>query len=569
MKLFKNIVRLTVAFVTVSFFTSAQQPLLIPPVLTGPTFNLNVTMDSTEFFPGIKTPTYGYNGNILGPTLILNKGETVTMNVTNNINTTTTVHWHGLHVPAYADGGPHQIISRNTTWSTSFTVMNNAATFWYHPHGENKTDIQVTKGLAGFILVKDSAENSLTLPRTYGVDDIPLVFQTKSFDMLYQTAIATMYDTVAMVNATINPYLDVPAQVVRLRLLNGASHRSFNFGFSNNQSFSMIGSDGGLLPAPVVMNRLLLSPGERAEILIDLNGKQGQTIQLVNYGTQIPTGVMGALTVGNGMAQIPDYNLNPLNGADFNLLQLNVSPPTANPVSSIPSTLVPLSPFDTSLINRNRSMLFAPQVMSMQNMVQGPFTINGNQFNMMVVNDTTYLNDVERWTLSNQTLVAHPFHIHDVQFLISRINGALPPAHEAGWKDVVLVMPQQSVTFLTKFQDFADDSVPYMYHCHLLHHEDDGMMGSFVVLNRNNGIEDAFPINPLSIYPNPVDATLSFEENLRFDKIIITNAIGKTSIEKSDIRNSTINVANLSAGYYTLTGFTKDNTIYRGRFIKN
>jgi bilirubin oxidase len=103
--------------------------------------------------------------------------------------------------------------------------MNDAGTFWYHPHGQGKTDMQVSKGIAGLIIVKDSIESALTLPRTYGVDDFPLIVQTKCFDVLHQVAIATAMDTVPMVNATMNPFLDVPGQVVRLRLLNGASDR--------------------------------------------------------------------------------------------------------------------------------------------------------------------------------------------------------------------------------------------------------------------------------------------------------------------------------------------------------
>lgn len=199
----------------------------IPPALSGTTFDLSVQSGTTQIYTGINSPTFGINGSFLAPTLVLKKGDVVTMNVTNNLTTETTIHWHGLHVPAHADGGPHQVIEEGTTWSPEFTVMNDAGTYWYHPHGAHKTDLQVSKGLAGMIIVQDEVEAALVLPRTYGVDDFPLIVQTKSFDILHQIAIATVYDTVPMVNGIRDPYLDVPAQVVRFRLLNGSSTARF------------------------------------------------------------------------------------------------------------------------------------------------------------------------------------------------------------------------------------------------------------------------------------------------------------------------------------------------------
>jgi blue copper oxidase len=546
----------TVAFTTVTTFLFAQNPLFIPPTISGTNFVLNVQADSTEFFPGHKTPTYGVNGNILGPTLILNKGDNVTLNVTNNLPTTTTMHWHGLHVPAMADGGPHQIITQGNTWSPSFTVMNDAGTYWYHPHGQNKTDIQVSKGLAGLIIVKDSTEAALTLPRTYGVDDFPIIVQTKCFDVLYQTAIATVFDTVPMVNATINAEMNAPAQIIRLRLLDGSSDRSYLFGFSNNMNFYQIATDGGLLQTPVMINRMRLSPGERAEVLVDLSSMQGQTVQLMNFGSQLPNGIIGAQTVGMGMSQIPDYNQNFLNGADFSLLQMNVVAPTSNPVTTIPSALVPLQPLDTNLIHRTRNIVFAPQTMGPIEMVEGPFTMNGHQFSMDTINDTTYLNHIEKWTLTNQTLIAHPFHIHDVQFFIADINGGPVPPTEQGKKDVVLVMPQQTVSFVTKFEDFTD-TIPYMYHCHLLHHEDDGMMGSFVVLPSPSGIEDKFTGSIVRYYPNPVSGALSIETT-GFDSEIIYllhDELSRCILSGTADNNSgklEINLGHIRPGIYTM-----------------
>src|SRR3990172_4380460 len=268
---FKKTILVAAVFVAATFVSFSQNPLAIPDTLDGTVFNLSVQPGTTVFFPPYNTPTFGYNGSLLGPTLLINKGDSITLNVTNNITQRTTVHWHGFHVAPQNDGGPHQIIDTNTTWSPSFKMLNNAATFWYHPHGEGKTEIQISKGLAGMIIVRDSAEASYNLPRKYKVDDFPLIVQSKAFDLLYQVATATHEDTVMMVNGTMNPYLQVPKQVVRLRLLNASADRTYNFGLSDNSNFYLIATDGGMLSQPVPMNRLRLSTGERAEILVDFN----------------------------------------------------------------------------------------------------------------------------------------------------------------------------------------------------------------------------------------------------------------------------------------------------------
>jgi len=550
----KRISQLALLLLT-SFGSHAQNPLLIPPLLEGQVFDLVVQPGITQFFPGINTPTFGVNGNILAPTLVLNKGETVTLNVTNNLSTSTTMHWHGLHVSAMNDGGPHQVIDEGATWSPQFEVMNNAGTFWYHPHGENKTDLQVSKGLAGMIIVRDNEEAAIELPRTYGVDDFPLVVQSKSFDVLNQIQIATHADTTVMVNATVDAFLDVPAQVVRFRLLDGASDRSFMFGFSNGMNFYQIATDGGLMEVPNETNRLRLSNGERAEILVDFSALQGQTIYLMSYSSELPDGIIGAENVGV-MAEPEGYSDNPLNGADFNLLQINVVEPTADPINTIPvslSTIVPLSVDDVDV---ERTINLAPQVMGMEGMVEGPFVMNDVQFNMEVINITCQLNNTELWTITNQTQVAHPFHIHDVEFQIVDFNGDNPPPDLAGWKDVVLVMPMQSVSFITKFEDFADPMTPYMYHCHLLHHEDEGMMGSFVVVDPNNVSQTQE--QPFSVFPNPAQhgsAITISNSSEQFISAVIFDLSGKqiqSVLFTQGELTQVISLSSIAAGIYTL-----------------
>lgn len=324
---------------------SAQNPLYIPPTLSGPTYNLNLQQDSVQFFPGLKTQTYGASSAILGPTLILEKDSTVAMNVQNNLADTTTMHWHGMHVAPENDGGPHTIILPGQTWSPSFQIMDKAATYWYHPHLHMKTAEHVVKGIAGFILVKDAEEAALNLPRTYGVDDFPMVLQTKAFDTSNQIIVDSHEDSIFMINATIDPYLDAPAQVVRFRLLNGSSNRTYLMGFTDSLTFYQIASDGGLLANPVAMNRLRLGPGERAEILLDLGTMQGQTIEMINYCEELPVGIYGAqYPAMNQFATLPGYPTNPLNLYNYTMLTINVVAPTASPVTSVISSGVTVTP---------------------------------------------------------------------------------------------------------------------------------------------------------------------------------------------------------------------------------
>ena len=503
----------------ISSILSAQNPLAIPPALTGITFELNLQNGSRTFFPGSTTTTMGVNGDLLGPTLILNAGEVVTMNVHNNLGEETTIHWHGMHVSAANDGGPHTVIEPGTTWSPQFEVLDKASTYWYHPHLHEKTAEHVTKGIAGFIIVKDAEEAALDLPRTYGLDDFPIVLQSRAFDADKQFIVETAADDLMMVNGTLDAYLDAPAQVVRLRLLNGSTNRTYNLGFNNNITFSQIASDGGLLDASLTMMRLRLSPGERAEVLVNLTGMEGQSVQLISYASELQSGIYGATNPSvMPIGGINGYASNPLNGSDFNVLQINVGAATADPVTSIPSTLVTNTPYSVADVQATRSLLFQPQQMGPTGMINGPFVINGATFNMDVINLEIPLNNTEIWELTNMTAISHPFHIHDVQFYILDIDGAMPPANMRGRKDVVMVPPMGgTVRFITKFEDFADPDVPYMYHCHMLSHEDDGMMGQFLVTGDVTASEEilgtTYPV--FELYPNPVsDKTLQLNINL-------------------------------------------------------
>ena len=484
---------------------NGQNPLFIPDTLSGASINLNLQNGQVEFYNGFNTNTIGYNQDILGPTIFLEKGNEVNFNVTNNISETTTVHWHGLHVSSENDGGPHTVVEAGQVWSPSFTVMDNAATYWYHPHLHEHTEEQVTQGAAGFIIVRDDEEAQLELPRKYGEDDFPIVIQSRAFDANKQMMTNTAADDIILTNGTLDAFLDAPAQVIRLRLLNGSTERIYNLGFQGNLGFSQIATDGGLLNAPVTLTRLRLVPGERAEILLDLSSMQGQTFNLMSFASELPSGNYGAANP-SAMPQgsIVGYSDNSLNGNDFNILQVNVVAPTPDAINSIPIALIANSPYSESNSDATRNLLFQPAQMGPTGMLNGPFEINGLGYNMEVINYEIPLNNTEIWELTNQTAIAHPFHIHDVQFYILDINGNPPPANMLGKKDVVLVPPMfGTVRFITKFEDFANEEIPYMYHCHMLSHEDEGMMGQFIVFDNSTAVSE-FGKDAISIYPNPV-----------------------------------------------------------------
>lgn len=533
----------------------AQNPLPIPPVLSGTTIDLSIQEGTWEFHPGEVVATYGYNGDLLGPTILLDVGQAVTLNVTNLMPDLTTTHWHGLHVSPQNDGGPHSLIYPDSTWSPSFTVLDKAGTYWYHPHGHGFTDYQVTRGAAGMIIIRDAEEQALDLPRTYGVDDIPLILQTKPI-VAGEIMLHTGLDSVVVTNGVRDAAVTLPAQVVRLRCLNGSNERTLLLGLSNGAPMYVIGSDGGLLAAPVAVDRLLLNPGERYEVLLDLNGMAGQTFDLMSYGSQIPNGVMGSPDVSVAGVTPDGYAENALNGGDFRFLRITVGPQTGAPVTTIPATLAVVTPYVEADADVTRSFVFEPETMGPMGMVEGPYLINGELYDMDVINEVVELGATEIWTFTNNTMVAHPFHIHDIQFHVLDRNGAPVPVHEQGRKDVVLVPPMGTVRVITRFDDFADPEMPYMYHCHILMHEDEGMMGQFLVVDPNGVGEPA--LSDLAVWPNPATEGLY----LRWSgmagtlEIALTDAAGRAVLRRqlrSDRMNERIDVGGLAPGIYVLS----------------
>lgn len=549
----------------------SQTAIPIPDTLSGNNIALTMHQDTVQFFSGQATQTLAFNQYAyLGPTLILNNGQNVSITVNNQIGDTTNVHWHGLHVSPTNDGGPHIMIMDGMSWNPQFTVLDKASTYWYHPHFHGKTAEHAIKGAAGIIIVRDNDEAQLNLPRRYGVDDFPIIVQSAQLDSNNQFMPFGMQDSTVLVNGVranygYSAYLNVPAQVVRLRLLNAAGERTFNFGFTGNMPFKIIGSDGGLLGAPVNATRIRVSPGERYEILLDLSSMNGQSIYLMSYGSELPTGVQGGPTMPMPPGNPPMDS--PLNGVDYNILQLNIGNPSANPVTSIPATLVTVTPIPASQSNITRSIeMTAINMMAMD----GPFFFNQQLFDMERIDYYIPIDNTEIWELTNSTMVAHPFHIHDVQFYVLDRDGNLPPVYERGRKDVVLVLPQETVRFITKFETFTDTVVPYPFHCHILMHEDDGMMGQFLVVPAGfTGIDDNFVLTQnIKVFPNPTFSFLQFDlpEN---DAISyrITDMSGRVVQKQDNFSDNAIQVSQLNVGIYHIW-FRAGDKFYSSKFQK-
>ena len=458
------------------------QNLWIPPILEGKSFDLTLSKTSKSFWSGATTTTYGFNKALFwGPTLILNQGDTVQMKVKNDLSEPTTVHWHGLHLPAAMDGGPHQVIPPGQTWSPSFTVKNNAATYWYHPHPHESTQKQMTYGAGGLIIIQDPVEAALVLPRTYGVDDIPVVLTSRRFyrdDQFSFEGDDDKYGDYLLTNGTLDAQVRLPAQFVRLRILNAEIERGYDLGFSDNRTFYLIATDGGLVDQPIPVTRLKLMVGERVEVLVDLSGdKPGSTLDLMAYNSGQKFGFPGSEPGRNRP------NGSYLNNIDFRLLHIHVSARAPKPITKLPKTLAKNRFWTDAEVTNRRTVRIG------RGPREGTFVFDRKPFDMHTTNLVVTLGAVEAWTITNDRVFGHTFHIHDVQFKITARSDGPVPDYEQGWKDTFYVPINGSVTFVAKFDDYASDTDPFMYHCHMANHEDSGLMGQFLVVKNPAAIK--------------------------------------------------------------------------------
>ena len=458
-------------------------------------FHLTVAEGTREFFPGKQTPTAGVNGPYLGPTVRLRRGEDVDLIVQNNLDEMTTMHWHGMHFPARMDGTPHQRIEPGESWTASFAVHQQAAPLWYHPHPHGTTGRQVYRGVSGLMWIDDAESDALDLPKTYGVDDIPLVIQDRQFDdngaFRFALTQGAVYGNTMLVNGTWSPLLRAESRRIRFRLLNGSNARIYYIGFDDGREFHLVATDGGFLDAPLRTDRVTLAPGERAEVLVDFS--DGAEVVLKSYPEA------GFLeTIGSYFGGIGTGNLQ--------LLKI-VPEPASRASHALPERLSSIPRIKPEQAAKTRPMVLAGPVQGGRGQgaqggpgAQGPqggqggrggrgrrrgplgIPINGKTMDMARIDEVVRLGDIEIWEVSNRGGQPHPLHVHLVQFQILDRDGRPPPAAELGWKDTVLVHPGELVRIIMRFERYADPQVPYMYHCHIMEHEDNGMMGQFLVV---------------------------------------------------------------------------------------
>ncbi|WP_246101364.1 multicopper oxidase family protein [Streptomyces cyaneus] len=406
-------------------------------------------------------PTWGFNGSYLGPTLRAARGEKVRVRIANGLDEASSVHWHGMHLPARMDGGPHQMIDPGGTWTPRWSVDQPAATLWYHPHPHGATEQHVRKGLAGMFILDDERSTKLALPKRYGVDDLPVIVQDVRFDGAKLDGGRKIMQNVGflgdrtMVNGTLHPYREVDDELIRLRLLNASTARTYAFGFPDDRAFSLIATDGGLLERPESMDRLQLSPGERAEIVVRM--RAGERVMLRSF-PQDNYGDSWQRRFGGG-------------DDSFDVLELRAAE-ELRPSPGIPTALGELETPDGTDAVRGRHFDLKRS------------GINKRSMDMGRVDETVTRGTTEVWTVRNSNGMPHNFHVHDVQFRVLEVNGEAPSAALRGPKDTVFLPNGTTMKLALRFTGPADPDTPYMYHCHLLFHEDEGMMGQFVVVEK-------------------------------------------------------------------------------------
>jgi hypothetical protein len=468
-----------------------------------------------EVLQGNEAALQSIPDSYLGPIFRVRQGQHVRVHFVNELPEKSIIHWHGLILPEAMDAHPSYAIASGETYTYDFEVVNRAGTYWYHPHPHGSTATQVYNGLAGLFIVTDDEESALSLP--VNGYDIPLVFQDRSFDadnqLVYITGgMMTQMMTEMMgflgdnilVNGKADFELDVETCAYRLRLLNGSNFRMLKFGWEDGTPLTVIGTDGGLLEAPVERPYVTLSPGERVELWVDFNGREVGSELLLK---SLPfSGVeMGGMMMG-GM-EMPETTTLP-QGEEYTVLKVNIAQESTETLI-LPERLSTIQRYALSdAVNADTPRTFEIA------MINETWSLNGRTFQMDAVADDEIVqaNALEVWEFVNvvnsgemggmgsmqghnmggnnnvmtEDQMAHPMHIHGVQFQILEriVDEAFLEGWETvsagyvdeGWKDTVLLMPGERVKLLLRF---SSDRGIYLIHCHNLEHEDLGLMRNY------------------------------------------------------------------------------------------
>lgn len=462
---------------------------------------LRIIPDQVHILPGQPTAIWRYEGKVLDgdpralqqapgstlPILRLRQGQRIRIDIQNDIPEDTTVHWHGLRVPANMDGQPHFPIGPGGRFTAQFTVIDPPGTYWFHPHTHKRVGFQVHQGLAGLLIIEDTQPTGLP----DGPHDLPLVIQDRRFDIDNQLAyiphgLAGRMDVIngflgdrILVNGQIDHGAQVAGRPYRLRILNGSNARIYKLAWSDGRPVTIVGTGGGLLPQAIQRPYVTLAPAERRDLWVDFSDVPlGSDIRLVSL--EYSAGSV-ATTQGTGHSRLPA-------GSQFDVMHFQVTRAEQAGPSLLPILHTTPAPSPLEAVNADQPKRF---VLDM-NVTR--FTINGRLMwdGPPTDEETTVLGTTEVWEFENVTMIPHPMHIHNVQFRIldrHPATGGMSMAGlgwrgleqgmvDDGWHDTVLVMPGERVRILVNFQDHAG---LYMYHCHNLEHEDCGMMRYFLI----------------------------------------------------------------------------------------
>lgn len=430
------------------------------------------------------------------PIIKMKQGDTFTASLLNNLNEKTIIHWHGLHVDWRMDGHPSYAVGKGGTYSYNFKVQNRGGTYWYHPHPHKITGRQAYLGLAGFFLVEDSDDITLSngLDLKLGETDIPLVIQDKRLDekgdLVYRPNQSEMFmgyeGDVIFVNLTANPLLEVSSRIYRFRVLNGSNARIYRLAFlkgTETLPYYVIGTDGGLLEKPYGTSEMFLSPGERVDILLDLRDLNMDDVVVLKSLAFDPM----HREENSGYGGHENMNMETVklaSGKEFNILKIVVRK-SSRYDKRVPGTLSTIKPIDLSGATTRPITLSASGQQ---------WLINGMTFKMYEYPILVNKNTTEIWEFINEpSSMPHPMHLHGFMFqVLERINSPEKVKQLAvdqqgrqvtdlGWKDTVLVWPGERVRIAIDFtHSFAGEQV-LLTHCHILEHEDQGMMLNYKV----------------------------------------------------------------------------------------
>lgn len=420
----------------------------VPGVFEG---TLHVQAAKIELVPGIVTDILGYNGTIPGPQIVVYEGDKVSIKVINELAEETTVHWHGLLVPAMEDGNPQQAIKAGDSRIYHFEIPEGTAgTYWYHPHAHGSVAKQVYMGLAGTFIVKRRNEPFADIPeKQLLVSDLKLHSDGKIAENSFFDWMNGREGQFTLVNGMLNPSVDIHGPT-RLRIWNACSARYLNLDFDFADTY-LIATDGGYIDAPVKIENRLLSPGERIEVVVVPTRTGDVKFMNMSYNRH----KMGPVSV------TPSYTL-----ATFNMTKGADNYQLPQKLNDLPTYTAPKKSHHieyTEVMNPNQLL----------------FLINGKLHEMDRVDELVEQGNVEEWVVFNNTHMDHNFHIHGTQFMVqsSEVNGVKTEETLKSFRDTINLQPYETVTLLMK-QDF--DGLR-MYHCHILEHETLGMMGQLEV----------------------------------------------------------------------------------------